>query len=430
MKKIFILLLTVFVHIRAEISIIRDLETEDFLFHVIEKIYKTIGSNKKPKIYIIKNDSINAFATLDDYIFVYTGLFTKLDNATQLFSVLSHEVGHIIENHVARKLGYIKKLNILLPFLINEYMHFGSSEEKVADLFAINILKKNQYSLQEFKNVMQKFFQNEVISYTPDIRKNILNKLDHPSSVDRIETIEQYIKIINYQPKTFDHELEQKFARIKCKLLGFLKDEQEFKLSILNIKAQKDDIAYGAAMMQKKLYNFDESLKILDHLIQKEPDNHYLLIEKAEILFQQGNLDKSIKILQNILKQKKSLYVQLLLAKIILSKTHSNEFEIKALINKLESIQPSTVDEEYSINHTLIGCYTLIKNEPMRLFYIAKNIYIDTYEEAFFQGNTFAKNNNITKIKSILKAALKKTNQNISIKNKINSFLKYISSIN
>lgn len=430
MKKVFILLLTIFININAGISIISDLETEDFLTSVIQKIYKTIKSNKKPKIYIIKNDSINAFATLDDYIFVYTGLFTKLDNALQLFSILSHEVGHIVENHVARKLGYIKKLNILLPFLINEYMHFGSSEEKVADLFAINILKKNQYSLQEFKKVMQKFFQSEIISYTTDIRKNILNKLDHPSSANRIEMIEQYIDKTHYQQKPFDRELEQKFERIKCKLLGFLKDEQEFKLAILKINAQKDDIAYGTAMLQKKLYNFNESLKILDNLIQKEPANHYLLIEKAEILFQQGDFDKSIKILQNVLKQKKSLYVQLLLAKIILSKTPPNEFEIKNLISVLEKTTPNTSDDEYSINQALIGCYTITKNEQMRLFYIAKNLYLETCEEEFLRGNSIAKNNNIAKIKSILKEALKKSNSNPNIKNKINSFLKYISSIN
>lgn len=426
MKKFIIVLFAFFINIRTEITIIEDLETEEFLNEIIQKIYKTIGSNKKPKVHIIQNDSINAFATFDDHIFVYTGLFTKLDNALQLFSILAHEVGHIVENHIARKVGYIKKLNLFLPFLINEYMHLSSNEEKVADLFAINIIRKNQYSLQEFKKVMQKFLQNEMISYTKDVRENFLHKLDHPSSESRITTIEHYINNGKYKTKPFDPRLEQKFKRIKLKLFGFLKNEQEFSLLKLKANASKDDIDYGNAMLQKKLSNFDIALNILNNLIKKEPYNYYFLTEKADILFRKGNFNQAVSVLRTVLNHKKSLQIQLLLANIILSKIPQNNTEIQSLINELESIHFNTASEEYAINQKLISCYTLIENEPMRLFYIAKNLYLEICEETLYEIRLSAKETYMAKIKSILSEALKKA-QNKIIKDKINSFLTYIS---
>lgn len=425
MKKFIIILLAFFINMHTEIILIDDPEIEDFLNDIIQKIYTTIGSNKKPKVHIIQNDSINAFATFDDHIFVYTGLFTKLDNALQLFSVLAHEVGHIVENHIARKVGYVKKLNIFLPFLINEYMHLSSSEEKVADLFAINIISKNQYSLQEFKKVMQKFLQNEMISYTKDVRENFLHKLDHPSSESRITVIEDCINNKKYKTKPFDSRLEQKFKRIKLKLFGFLKNEQEFFLLKLKVNASKDDINYGNAILQKKLSNFDTALSILNDLIKKEPYNYYFLTEKADTLFRQGNSDQAINILRSILNHKKSLQIQLFLANIILSKMPQNNAEIKSLINELKSLHFDTASEEYDINQKLISCYTLIENEPMRLLYIAKNLYLEMCEEALYEKHLFAKETYITKIKSILLEALKKA-QNNTIKEKINSFLTYI----
>lgn len=53
---------------------------------------------------VVKDDSINAFATAGGYVYVTTGLLKAADNEAQLAAVLAHEIGHIAERHLIEQM--------------------------------------------------------------------------------------------------------------------------------------------------------------------------------------------------------------------------------------------------------------------------------------------------------------------------------------
>lgn len=53
---------------------------------------------------VVKDDSINAFATAGGYVYVTTSLLKAADNEAQLAGVLAHEIGHIAERHLIEQM--------------------------------------------------------------------------------------------------------------------------------------------------------------------------------------------------------------------------------------------------------------------------------------------------------------------------------------
>ncbi|GAB6094377.1 M48 family metalloprotease [Desulfatiferula olefinivorans] len=54
---------------------------------------------------ILDSDEINAFATPGGYIFVTLGAVKRMDNEAQLACVLGHEIAHVTQRHVVRRLN-------------------------------------------------------------------------------------------------------------------------------------------------------------------------------------------------------------------------------------------------------------------------------------------------------------------------------------
>lgn len=53
---------------------------------------------------VVKDDSVNAFATAGGYVYVTTGLLKAADNEAQLASVIAHEIGHITSRHLVEQM--------------------------------------------------------------------------------------------------------------------------------------------------------------------------------------------------------------------------------------------------------------------------------------------------------------------------------------
>lgn len=53
---------------------------------------------------VVRDDNINAFATMGGYVYVTTGLIKAADNEAQLASVIAHEIGHITERHAVEQM--------------------------------------------------------------------------------------------------------------------------------------------------------------------------------------------------------------------------------------------------------------------------------------------------------------------------------------
>ena len=92
------------------ITIIRDTEIEFFLQNLINNF----TANEDIKSFSIKpliviDNSMNAFVTGNNYIYIHTGLLENLDSFEELEGIIAHEIGHLKLGHVESRKIFSKK---------------------------------------------------------------------------------------------------------------------------------------------------------------------------------------------------------------------------------------------------------------------------------------------------------------------------------
>jgi len=155
------------------------------------------------KVHILYKDDINAFALPDGHLIIYTGLIEHSDNEQELCGVICHEIAHIQQRHVMKKLVS----EIGLSFLISISTGSGGSEtiretakllsskafdrnlEKEADIKAVDYLVNAKINPGPFADFLYKLAgeESEVTNYFTWIST-------HPDSKERAEYIVEYAK--------------------------------------------------------------------------------------------------------------------------------------------------------------------------------------------------------------------------------------------
>jgi predicted Zn-dependent protease len=83
---------------------IRDAEIEAIIAEFTAPLFTAAGLDPSAvRVYIVKDDTINAFVAGGMNIFVFSGLLLKAERPAQLIGVIAHETGHIRGGHLARR---------------------------------------------------------------------------------------------------------------------------------------------------------------------------------------------------------------------------------------------------------------------------------------------------------------------------------------
>lgn len=146
---------------------------------------------------VVKDDSINAFATAGGYVYVTTGLLKAADNEAQLAGVLAHEIGHIAERHlieqmqetaIARGLASVAGLDentaVQLGVELALRRPNSRSDEFQADARGVQTLGKAGYAQVAMINFLEKLrSQRSVPTFLST----------HPATDDRIARLKKII---------------------------------------------------------------------------------------------------------------------------------------------------------------------------------------------------------------------------------------------
>lgn len=90
-------------------EVLQDIEVTDYLQNLGNRL--ATGSpdkNQKFTFFVVKDNTINAFAMPGGVIGVHTGLMLATNSESELASVLGHEIGHVTQRHMARMLAQQK----------------------------------------------------------------------------------------------------------------------------------------------------------------------------------------------------------------------------------------------------------------------------------------------------------------------------------
>ncbi|MBR6163848.1 M48 family metallopeptidase [bacterium] len=145
---------------------------------------------------VIETDEINAYANGDNELCVFTGLLKYVTDDSELAGVIAHEIGHILNSHVAKQSIF----NAVSATLINNIninqnvknvaaigqnlsmKKMSRNEENEADITAVDLMVKAGYNPLAMVSVLYKISGNYV---------DILE--DHPSGDKRTMYIYDYI---------------------------------------------------------------------------------------------------------------------------------------------------------------------------------------------------------------------------------------------
>lgn len=146
----------------------------------VNKIGKAIlTSNNLPSkinFKVIETDEVNAYANGNSEIYVYTGLLKFVDNDAELAGVISHEIGHILNNHVAKQsiantvsstaiaVANMSSGARLTAQVANELtmLKVSRSEEYEADITGVDLMTKAGYNPLAMVSVLYKISGNFV----------------------------------------------------------------------------------------------------------------------------------------------------------------------------------------------------------------------------------------------------------------------------
>jgi predicted Zn-dependent protease len=170
------------------------------------------------RVFVFKSEIINAFALPGGYIMVSSGLIDFTDNPEEFAAVLAHEIGHIEEKHIIRKM--IKELGIGLltsndPLVLGEISKMAGSnlfdrkQETQADMFSMDLLLKANIEPRTIAIFFRKI-ENEKGNYN----KNIEFFMSHPHNKTRIKHALSYNIPDNFSPVTLNID----WRRVKAEL--------------------------------------------------------------------------------------------------------------------------------------------------------------------------------------------------------------------
>ncbi|WP_264520161.1 M48 family metallopeptidase [Flavobacterium sp. N1994] len=183
-----------------------DVVTNDTITKSLDKLLQPICEandieQDSLKVHIVKKDEINAFALPNNHLVVYTGLIEDCKKQEALQGVLGHEIAHIENNHVMKKLSKEVGYSVLLTAggakggqMARQILKtltssaYDRSLEKEADIASVKYMMKAHIDPKPMADFMYQMAQEIQID------KNLYWIADHPESEERAKYILDYIK--------------------------------------------------------------------------------------------------------------------------------------------------------------------------------------------------------------------------------------------
>jgi predicted Zn-dependent protease len=188
--------------------------------------------------FCVRDPQLNAFALPGGFIAVHSALLLAAETESELASVLSHEIGHVAQRHIARMIGQQRE-DVLIPLAsmilaalasraggdvamgvfaagqglaMQRQLNFGRDAEREADRIGFQIMGEAGYDTSGMVNFFSKM-QAATRSYS-DLTPAWL--LTHPLTTERIADIQARIREQPYKQRadSLDFHLVRARARV------------------------------------------------------------------------------------------------------------------------------------------------------------------------------------------------------------------------
>ncbi|MDD5058470.1 MAG: M48 family metalloprotease [Sideroxydans sp.] len=342
--------------IRAQANYMDDPEVVDYLNRLGSLLVSNSSEPSQPfEFFLINDNAINAFALPGGFIGVNTGLIQLTQTESELASVLSHEISHVTQHHLARMVSGQKydSLAAMATMAVailaarsnpdaataaivgaqggmaQRQLNFTREYEKEADRIGLGILDKSGFDtrgMPTFFEHMQKATQI-LDGDTPSYLRT------HPLTAERIADVDNRVQQIPFHlvPDSLDFQLmrarlyalqkppsegvaffkaalvgEQRFGNPVAQryglVLALLRDKQDAlataEFATLYKQAPGNASIETLAGQIKRLNNKDKDvLAFYSKALKQFPGHHALIYDYAEALLQDQQYLDALKLL-------------------------------------------------------------------------------------------------------------------------------------
>lgn len=202
---------------RRRLPLINDYEIDAFISNMGQRIVKTLGTQPfKYEFFVVRDDSMNAFAIPGGKVFVHAGLISRASNEDEIAGVMAHEIAHANAHHSVRQqqkgqvANYATLLGVLLsainPVVGSAAMTAGMSQqlkyqrdfEREADFLGIDFAKKAGYEPAAMMGMLRKINAQQQLN--PTVVPPYFQS--HPLTGERMSYLESALGKSEWQVKT------------------------------------------------------------------------------------------------------------------------------------------------------------------------------------------------------------------------------------
>jgi predicted Zn-dependent protease len=210
-------------NIRNSETVITNDSVNKYVQRIVDRIGEKNGfDTENIKLHIIQKDDINAFAMPGDHMIVFSGLITECTTESELAGVIGHEMAHIKNRHVMKKLVKELGLTVLLSMTtggsgetIQEAARILSSSaydrsmETEADFASVDYMIEADINPAPFADFLYK------MSAGGEMPSEMYWISTHPESQERAEAIVEYISDRKFETKPILTKVEWEYLKKK-----------------------------------------------------------------------------------------------------------------------------------------------------------------------------------------------------------------------
>jgi predicted Zn-dependent protease len=302
---------------------VKDLTLLTFLERLGHSLAVQVGSTPfEFRFYLINSSEPNAFAIPGGYIFCTTGLFVLAENEQEIAGVLSHEISHVTERHVAQMIERGKRLNLAtMAAMIAGALLGGGGKTSgavaatamaTAEAFTLKYTRENEVDAD--RNSLQYIIQ---AGYDPNGLITFLNKIykasltsgtqilpylsTHPAVENRIAFLENLLQTGPKRKGPF--RMFGNFKRIQAK--AFVEQREPnvattHYQSLIDTNPMDIEGYYGLGLAYQKMGRLDKSMEALQKAHALAPKDIDILRELGIVYFLSGKIDQAIENLEEV----------------------------------------------------------------------------------------------------------------------------------
>ncbi|MDH5772334.1 MAG: M48 family metalloprotease [Rhodospirillaceae bacterium] len=292
------------------LRIVRDSETESIIRTMASPLFSAAGLNPESvKIILVEDNTLNAFVSGGMNIFIHTGLITQSESPEALIGVIAHETGHIQGGHLVRSRDAIEQARTIgtitailgtaaaigsgrgdvagaaimggQSVATRNFLQFSRTQESAADHAAFRLLDATNTTATGLEKFLGKLKDQDLVP----ARFQDPYMMTHPLNVERISAIREHIKNSPNSNAKVSDKIKDDFDLMVAKLYGFLNPFnqvlQRYPETDISIPAR-----YARAIAHYRKANIDNTIVLMNGLIEEMPSNPYFYEMRGQALFE------------------------------------------------------------------------------------------------------------------------------------------------